>query len=93
MPTGEGRAYVENWMTTSTSREHGRLRERFASVTLRSLYDTVDRWVEQAMTLDRKHVRAMSYIIQAQDRRSAVTATAHGNTLAKVRVPAIAGRE
>lgn len=65
---GEGRSLVDEVVRDISPSELALLKSRFASITRPDLLTTVEYWVDAAMSLGRRHLRAITYLIDAQDR-------------------------
>lgn len=67
---GEGQQTLDEWMDNASAETTLKYRTRFANLDRDCLLDSVDDWVEQAMCLNRRQLRTMGYILEAQKRAS-----------------------
>lgn len=65
---GRGREMLHRVINLSSKDQFAEFRGRFVEIDRRSLVETVLEWVELAMKLPHKHLRTMTYLIQAQER-------------------------
>ncbi len=68
VPKGTGRTFVETSILNSATTDFSLLKRRFDSIRYQALLDSVEEWVERAMTLSDKHRRSMRYLLNAQKR-------------------------
>ncbi len=67
---GEGQQTLDAWMETASNETTLQYRTRFADLDRNQLLDSVDEWVDQALSLNRRQLRTMGYILEAQKRAS-----------------------
>lgn len=81
---GKGKQFLDRWMSEATAESTLKYRTRFAELDRTQLVDSVDEWVEQAMCLNRRQLRTMGYILEAQKRASKKPSTANVTQLRRM---------
>lgn len=78
VPHDQGRRFAEALMVEvlqDPNCPRARLMEdrqnSLANIKYESLLDSIDRWTDQAMNLNARHIRSMKYIVEVQNRRAA----------------------
>lgn len=67
---GKGPQTINEWMRDASRASTLEYRQRFADLDRNQLLDSVEEWVEQALSLNHRQLRTMGYILEAQKRAS-----------------------